>query len=192
MDNVLRGGYPMQLGNNKIFYVYSRKHGDLERDYNYFPCCRNSIRRETGTSAMSIRTAAATPFAPFVGRKNIQEFYSLIQLDGYNPLGVEKLTYRLSKERAKKLLTDVKEEQRSALIDFVTKPFTPGALCRKFGEVFSDTWDETLFIRVIDFAGGDGERIVRGRLLERSLDLQSRSDSGLPFCVPGAGEGNAL
>lgn len=26
----------MQLGNNKIFYVYSRKHGDLERDYNYF------------------------------------------------------------------------------------------------------------------------------------------------------------
>lgn len=108
---------------------------------------------------MSIRTAAADIlFAPFVGRKNIQEFYSLIQLDGYNPLGVEKLTYRLSKERAKKLLTDVKEEQRSALIDFVTKPFTPGALCRKFGEVFGDTWDETLFIRVIDFA----EEMVNG------------------------------
>lgn len=78
-----------------------------------------------------------TFFAPFVGRKNIQEFYSLIQLDGYNPLGVEKLTYRLSKERAKKLLADVKEEQRRALLDFVTKPFTPGALCRKFGEVFA-------------------------------------------------------
>ena len=26
----------MRLGSNKIFYVYSRKHGDLERDYNYF------------------------------------------------------------------------------------------------------------------------------------------------------------
>ena len=55
-------------------------------------------------------------------------------------------------------MTDVKEEQRSALIDFVTKPFTPGALCRKFGEVFGDTWDETLFIRVIDFA----EEMVNG------------------------------
>ena len=52
----------------------------------------------------------------------------------------------------------MKEEQRSALIDFVTKPFTPGALCRKFGEVFGDTWDETLFIRVIDFA----EEMVNG------------------------------
>ena len=36
MDNVLRGGYPIRLGSHKIFYVYSRKHGDLERDYNYF------------------------------------------------------------------------------------------------------------------------------------------------------------
>ena len=31
-----------------------------------------------------------TFFAPFVGRKNIQEFYSSwIQADWYNPLGVE-------------------------------------------------------------------------------------------------------
>lgn len=36
MDNILRGGYPLPLGNNKLYYVYSRKHGDLERDYNYF------------------------------------------------------------------------------------------------------------------------------------------------------------
>ena len=36
MDNVLRGGYPIVLGGDKIFYVYSRKHGDLEREYNYF------------------------------------------------------------------------------------------------------------------------------------------------------------
>ena len=36
LDNVLRGGLPIQLGDNKVFYVYSRKHGDLERDYNYY------------------------------------------------------------------------------------------------------------------------------------------------------------
>ena len=36
LDNMLRGGYPIKLGKNKVFYVYSRKHGDPERDYNYF------------------------------------------------------------------------------------------------------------------------------------------------------------
>ncbi|MBR5896634.1 MAG: hypothetical protein IKZ39_03355, partial [Lachnospiraceae bacterium] len=36
MDNCLRGGAPIRLGNNKVFYVYSRKHGDTERDYNFF------------------------------------------------------------------------------------------------------------------------------------------------------------
>ena len=35
LDNCLRGGFPVMLG-NKVFYMYSRKHGDMERDYNYF------------------------------------------------------------------------------------------------------------------------------------------------------------
>jgi len=51
MDNVLRGGSPIDLAGH-IFYVYSRKHGDLERDYNYFPCLLNTIRREMVTSEM--------------------------------------------------------------------------------------------------------------------------------------------
>lgn len=40
LDNVLRGGMPIALGSSpetqKIFHVYSRVHGDIERDYNYF------------------------------------------------------------------------------------------------------------------------------------------------------------
>jgi hypothetical protein len=39
LDNVLRGGMPLALGdpeNPKIYHVYSRIHGDLERDYNNF------------------------------------------------------------------------------------------------------------------------------------------------------------
>ncbi|MEJ2212326.1 MAG: hypothetical protein P8129_25340, partial [Anaerolineae bacterium] len=39
LDNVLRGGWPLLLGDAKspaVYHVYSRKHGDLERDYNYF------------------------------------------------------------------------------------------------------------------------------------------------------------
>ena len=39
LDNFLRGGYPVNLGdeNNVIpYYIFSRKHGDPERDYNWF------------------------------------------------------------------------------------------------------------------------------------------------------------
>jgi hypothetical protein len=39
LDNVLRGGWPMLLGDEQapaVYHIYSRKHGDLERDYNYF------------------------------------------------------------------------------------------------------------------------------------------------------------
>lgn len=49
LDNALRGGIPLMLGddddgmynadedpNLKVFHVFSRIHGDLERDYNEF------------------------------------------------------------------------------------------------------------------------------------------------------------
>ncbi|MBI5145380.1 MAG: hypothetical protein HZA27_04260, partial [Candidatus Omnitrophica bacterium] len=36
LDNILRGGYPVKFGKGTIFYLYLRKHGDLERDYNKF------------------------------------------------------------------------------------------------------------------------------------------------------------
>ncbi len=35
LDNLLRGGYPVEIG-NQIYHLYSRRHGDLERDYNFF------------------------------------------------------------------------------------------------------------------------------------------------------------
>ncbi|MBT7075049.1 MAG: cellobiose phosphorylase, partial [Anaerolineae bacterium] len=39
LDNVLRGGFPIMLGdeqNPHAYHIYSRKHGDPERDYNHF------------------------------------------------------------------------------------------------------------------------------------------------------------
>src|SRR5690554_3842344 len=39
MDNVLRGGIPLvfnTLDGVRGYHIYSRKHGDLERDYNFF------------------------------------------------------------------------------------------------------------------------------------------------------------
>ena len=153
MDNVLRGGYPMQLGNNKIFYVYSRKHGDLERDYNYFSMLPEFYSQGNGNFRdVNQNRRCDTFFAPFVGRENIKEFYSLIQLDGYNPLGVEKLTYQLEKEKAEAVFTDLEKDKAEELVAFVTKPFTPGALYRTLDEVLGEEWNEALFFQIIDFA----------------------------------------
>lgn len=144
MDNVLRGGYPIQLGNNKIFYVYSRKHGDLERDYNYFAMLPEFYSQGNGNFRdVNQNRRCDTFFAPFVGRENIKAFYSFIQLDGYNPLGIEKITYQLSKEKAK-LFPELK--------DFVTKPFTPGSLYSEMSSIYGDEIDEKIFFQIIDFA----------------------------------------
>lgn len=152
LDNVLRGGYPLSLGNNKLYYVYSRKHGDLERDYNYFSMLPEFFSQGNGNFRdVNQNRRCDTFFAPFVGRENIREFYSLIQLDGYNPLGVEKLTYRLDKEKAKTLFQGMEEKAAGELLSFVDTPFTPGALWAKLDDVLGE-WKESLFYQIIDFA----------------------------------------
>lgn len=152
MDNILRGGYPILLGNNKLYYVYSRKHGDLERDYNYFSMLPEFFSQGNGNFRdVNQNRRCDTFFAPFVGRENIKEFYSLIQLDGCNPLGVEKITYRLEKEKAEPLFGELEAEAAGKLIEFVDRPFTPGALWEKLDDVLGE-WKESLFYQVIDFA----------------------------------------
>ena len=153
MDNVLRGGYPIQLGHNKIFYVYSRKHGDLERDYNYFSMLPEYYSQGNGNFRdVNQNRRMDSFFAPFVGRENIHTFYSLIQLDGYNPLGVEKLTYTVPEEKAKLILQDVEGDAKKELLALVTKPFTPGKLCERLEDAVGEKKAKKLFDSLIDFA----------------------------------------
>lgn len=168
MDNVLRGGYPIKLGNHKIFYVYSRKHGDLERDYNYFSMLQEFYSQGNGNFRdVNQNRRCDTFFAPFVGRENIKTFYSLIQLDGYNPLGVEKLTYQVAEEKAESLLALhenllTTEQEKQEFCEYIKKPFTPGALYRKLEELCGEQDTELLFSQIIDQADG----LVNGNFLE--------------------------
>lgn len=153
MDNVLRGGYPIQLGNNKIFYVYSRKHGDLERDYNYFSMRPEYFSQGNGNYRdVNQNRRCDTFFAPFIGRENIYTFFNLIQLDGYNPLGIEKQTYSVEKKRAEVLLEEYGEEAAKQLLPTLTAAFTPGELYRNIAEVVEENKAEKLFYSVMDFA----------------------------------------
>ena len=88
LDNILRGGEPVVLGGNKIFYRYSRKHGDIERDYNYFKVLPEYYSQGNGNFRdVNQNRRCDVRFFPFVGDQNIKLFYNAIQMDGYNPLG---------------------------------------------------------------------------------------------------------
>lgn len=127
LDNVLRGGMPIHLGEKEIFYVYARKHGDMERDYNYFRLLPEFYSQGNGNFRdINQNRRCDVAFFPQVGDKNIHMFYDFIQLDGYNPLGVEKTTYSLPEDRAgeaAQILGITGEEAES-----LTHPYTPGML----------------------------------------------------------------
>ncbi len=164
MDNVLRGGYPIRLGHNKIFYVYSRKHGDIERDYNYFSMLPEYYSQGNGNFRdVNQNRRCDTFFAPFVGRENIKQFYGLLQMDGYNPLGIEKLTYCLEEEKAEQLMVNMEltKEQREAIRAFMSKPFTPGELYSSLEKMGIEA-KENVFCQLIDFA----DSIVNGDFKE--------------------------
>jgi hypothetical protein len=135
MDNVLRGGLPIRLGDNKIFYVYSRKHGDLEREYNYFAMSPEFYSQGNGNFRdVNQNRRLDAFFAPFTGKAGIKMFYSLLQADGYNPLSIEKLTYRISEEDLTAILKETgaagsEAAEPEAIKKAVTdKAFTPGEL----------------------------------------------------------------
>ena len=120
LDNAMRGGVPVRLGGKNV-YVYSRKHGDLERDYNYFvvPATHFSQGNANYRDVNQNRRNDVW-FYPEIGEQNLVTFFNLIQADGYNPL-VFKGTRYVSESK----------KSSSPLHDLVTKPFTPGELLRQ-------------------------------------------------------------
>jgi len=87
LDNILRGGYPVDSGKGKIIYVFNRKHGDLERDYNNFVLEPDFYSQGNGNFRdVNQNRRNSVWLNPAVGTKDIKDFYNLIQLDGFNPL----------------------------------------------------------------------------------------------------------
>ena len=69
LDNFLRGGKPVRLAGH-TFHLYSRKHGDLERDYNYFSLTQEPLSQGNGNFRDVWQNRRCdVSFAPFVGEK---------------------------------------------------------------------------------------------------------------------------
>lgn len=129
LDNVLRGGMPLKLGEKNIYHVYSRKHGDTERDYNFFSMSPEFYSQGNANFRdVNQNRRCDIYFADFVKDYNIKTFYNLIQLDGYNPLGVQGVTYTLTDENQKAILKLAGENE--LLKELLSKEFTPGGVLK--------------------------------------------------------------
>lgn len=129
LDNLLRGGYPIKIGTDKVFYLYSRKHGDIERDYNFFQMSPEFYSQGNANYRdINQNRRCDVLFTPYVEDLNIKTFYNLIQTDGYNPLQIQKAVYMVKPEKMDQFQSVIKEEAMNPLKEILRKPFTPGSL----------------------------------------------------------------
>jgi hypothetical protein len=130
LDNLLRGGVPVFFGQGKErtpFYLYSRKHGDPEREYNAFSLGREYYAQGNGNFRDVCQNRRCDVlFYPEVKDYNIRMFFEMIQSDGYNPLVLKRSTYRLSPEAAKVCTLWFPSTEQEEAGKLFGRDFTPG------------------------------------------------------------------
>jgi hypothetical protein len=135
LDNTLRGGLAKVIKGSdgaaepRVLHVYTRKHGDMERDYNRFvieptPWSQGPANfRDVNQNRRSENF-----FHAGLDRANIQTFFNLLQLDGHNPLVVLPESFRLPEGRHADLERVWPAGLHRAWLEFLSAPFTAGAL----------------------------------------------------------------
>lgn len=134
LDNILRGGYPMFIdtaSKHFVYHLFSRRHGDMEREYNFFSIAPEYYSQGNGNFRDVCQNRRSDClFHKEVGIYNAKVFANLIQLDGYNPLGVLGSLFVINdKDKAKQLantlfINDPNKKMESILAN----KFTPGII----------------------------------------------------------------
>lgn len=135
LDNFLRGGYPYVLnkdGNKSIIHLFSRKHGDPERDYNFFSIAAEYYSQGNGNFRdVSQNRRNDVFFNKDVGEFNVKTFFSLVQADGYNPLEVRPSLFNVKEGKeadVKAYVADSINGDAEAIQNIVAGKFTPGQI----------------------------------------------------------------
>ncbi len=127
----MRGGYPKIIqtkDRTSVYHIYSRKHGDIERDYNAFYLTPEYYSQGNGNYRdVNQNRRSDVLFNPKVAEFNIHSFMSLIQADGYNPLIVKGSKFSLPMDQLKgnPELLDTPDK----LHNLLSKPFSIGRTC---------------------------------------------------------------
>ncbi len=135
LDNILRGGLPVTVNTadgKAAFNVYSRKHGDPERDYNYFVLSPTYFSQGNGNYRdVNQNRRNDVWFNPDVKDTSVIDFLNLSQADGYNPLIVKGLSFTLSDpEHLEEILQDSVKGECEPLREILQKSFQPGEVLK--------------------------------------------------------------
>jgi hypothetical protein len=132
LDNFLRGGYPVTVG-DAVLYLYSRKHGDPERDYNYFTIDGEYYSQGNGNFRDVCQNRRNDVFfCPGLKDYNVRYFASLIQLDGYNPLEIRPATFTVKSGKLDEAKDILHKACESTDADSVLEGrFKPGSIFRE-------------------------------------------------------------
>ncbi len=160
LDNFLRGGYPFIFpskdGANKVVHLFSRKHGDPERDYNFFSTAGEFYSQGNGNFRdVNQNRRNDVFFHPAVGDFNVKTFFSLVQADGYNPLEIRSYTFSVLPEKEADLealldKTASSDADKTALKKLIKKRFTPGQIINGiFRSQINLTMDEDAFLQAL-------------------------------------------
>lgn len=136
LDNFLRGGYPLVFNkdtNKSVVHLFSRKHGDPERDYNFFSIAGEYYSQGNGNFRdVNQNRRNDVFFCKEVGEFNIKTFFSLIQIDGYNPLEVRPSTFTVKPDAQTKveslLQNNIPGDKIDKLLKITGQSFTPGQI----------------------------------------------------------------
>ncbi|MCM1057878.1 MAG: cellobiose phosphorylase [Firmicutes bacterium] len=135
LDNFLRGGIPFVMGkgdHKAVVHLFSRKHGDPERDYNFFSIAGEYYSQGNGNYRDVCQNRRNDVFfKPAIEDFNVRHFYSLVQMDGYNPLEIRPCTFVIPAENSRaaaELTAEYVEDPEGRIAAILNKPFTPGQI----------------------------------------------------------------
>lgn len=169
LDNIMRGGSPISAGRasgRTNIYLYSRKHGDMERDYNMFLIEPTYFSQGNGNYRdINQNRRNDAWFNTALKDENVLSFFNLIQTDGYNPLVVKPDRFRFNRDYSC-LRAFFDRHNIKKLKKFLSKSFTPG-------ELFAFIEDSD-----IDFKSGKDELI---RVIAENSQKQAQAAHGEGF-----------
>ena len=141
LDNTLRGGQPVVIDGPRgprVFHTFTRKHGDMERDYNVFEVAPTYWSQGNANFRDVNQNRRSENFIfPAVDASNIETFFGLIQLDGNNPLVIQAETFRVPPEQLTLLWQDWPAGDTPAWRAFLAEPFSPGQLQEGLVEAYA-------------------------------------------------------
>lgn len=168
LDNTLRGGQPVVIAGEsgvRVFHTFTRKHGDMERDYNFFELAPTYWSQGNGNFRDVNQNRRSENFTyAGVGISNIETFFNLIQLDGNNPLVIQSEKFVLSQPAIQQLASRWHLAQTDKWQAKLRVPFSPGQLMTWLVKVYgtpdlSQPWFELivgLADKVQDATHGEG------------------------------------